>query len=193
MSKINYHNVADEDLVEYYRNSHDTVYVGELYTRYTHLVYGVCMKYLQNDNDAKDATMQIFEKLLKELKKHHITAFKPWLYMVVKNYCMMEFRKAASQKTNTQKIVKEQQQNVETDVDAHLDEKAERELMLNGLEKGLSALKPEQQQCVKLFYLEELSYKDIAEKTGFSLNDVKSHIQNGKRNLKLFLTENKNG
>lgn len=193
MSKINYHSVSDEDLVEYYRNSHDTVYVGELYTRYTHLVYGVCMKYLQNDNDAKDATMQIFEKLLKELKKHHITAFKPWLYMVVKNYCMMEFRKAASQKTNTQKIVKEQQQNVETDVDAHLDEKAEKELMLNGLEKGLSALKPEQQQCVKLFYLEELSYKDIAEKTGFSLNDVKSHIQNGKRNLKLFLTANKNG
>jgi RNA polymerase sigma factor (sigma-70 family) len=193
LSKNNYHSVADEDLVEYYRNSHDTVYVGELYTRYTHLVYGVCMKYLQNDNDAKDATMQIFEKLLKELKKHHITAFKPWLYMVVKNYCMMEFRKAASQKTNTQKIVKEQQQNVETDVDAHLDEKAEKELMLNGLEKGLSALKPEQQQCVKLFYLEELSYKDIAEKTGFSLNDVKSHIQNGKRNLKLFLTENKNG
>jgi RNA polymerase sigma-70 factor (ECF subfamily) len=167
--------------------------VGELYTRYTHLVYGVCMKYLQNDNDAKDATMQIFEKLLKELKKHHITAFKPWLYMVVKNYCMMEFRKASSQKVNTQKIVKEQQQNVETDVDAHLDEKAEKELMLNGLEKGLSALKPEQQQCVKLFYLEELSYKDIADKTGFSLNDVKSHIQNGKRNLKLFLTENKNG
>ncbi len=193
MSKNNYHNVSDEDLVEYYRNSHDTVYVGELYTRYTHLVYGVCMKYLQNDSDAKDATMLIFEKLLKELKKHHITAFKPWLYMVVKNYCMMEFRKAASQKTNTQKIVKEQQQNVETDVDAHLDEKAEKELMLNGLEKGLSALKPEQQQCVKLFYLEELSYKDIAEKTGFSLNDVKSHIQNGKRNLKLFLTANKNG
>lgn len=193
MSKNNYNSVSDEDLVEYYRNSHDTVYVGELYTRYTHLVYGVCMKYLQNDNDAKDATMQIFEKLLKELKKHHITAFKPWLYMVVKNYCMMEFRKAASQKTNTQKIVKEQQQNVETDVDAHLDEKAEKELMLNGLEKGLSALKPEQQQCVKLFYLEELSYKDIAEKTGFSLNDVKSHIQNGKRNLKLFLTANKNG
>ena len=193
MSKNNYNSVSDEDLVEYYRNSHDTVYVGELYTRYTHLVYGVCMKYLQNDNDAKDATMQIFEKLLKELKKHHITAFKSWLYMVVKNYCMMEFRKAASQKTNTQKIVKEQQQNVETDVDAHLDEKAEKELMLNGLEKGLSALKPEQQQCVKLFYLEELSYKDIAEKTGFSLNDVKSHIQNGKRNLKLFLTENKNG
>ena len=193
MSKNNYNSVSDEDLVEYYRNSHDTVYVGELYTRYTHLVYGVCMKYLQNDNDAKDATMQIFEKLLKELKKHHITAFKPWLYMVVKNYCMMEFRKAASQKMNTQKIVKEQQQNVETDVDAHLDEKAEKELMLNGLEKGLSALKPEQQQCVKLFYVEELSYKDIAEKTGFSLNDVKSHIQNGKRNLKLFLTENKNG
>ena len=85
MSKNNYNSVSDEDLVEYYRNSHDTVYVGELYTRYTHLVYGVCMKYLQNDNDAKDATMQIFEKLLKELKKHHITAFKQRLYMVVKN------------------------------------------------------------------------------------------------------------
>ena len=193
MSKINYHTISDEDLVEYYRNSHDTVYVGELYTRYTHLVYGVCMKYLQNDNDAKDATMQIFEKLLKELKKHHVTAFKPWLYMVVKNYCMMEFRKASSQKINTQKILKAQQQDVESDAASHLEDKAEKEIMLNGLEKGLTALKPEQQQCVKMFYLEELSYKDIAEKTGFSLNDVKSHIQNGKRNLKLFLTENKNG
>ena len=86
-------NLTDEELVHRYRNSHETTYIGELYQRYTHLVFGVCMKYLHNDAEAEDATMQIFEKLIQDLKKHHITSFKPWLHMVVKNHCMMHFRK----------------------------------------------------------------------------------------------------
>ena len=74
----NYSILTDEELVERYRNSHETVYIGELYQRYTHLVFGVCMKYFKDEATAEDASMQIFEKLITELKKHHITAFKPW-------------------------------------------------------------------------------------------------------------------
>lgn len=91
---------TDEDLVQMYRNSHNTAYIGELYVRYTHLVMGVCMKYLKDEAAAEDATMQIFEKLIQELKKHHVQAFKPWLHTVVKNHCMMHFRQETRQQKN---------------------------------------------------------------------------------------------
>jgi RNA polymerase sigma-70 factor (ECF subfamily) len=100
VSKSKYDKATDEELVEMFKNSHDNLYMGELYIRYTDLVFGVCLKYLQNKDDAQDATMQIFEKLIADLKKHKIATFKPWLYMVVKNYCMMEFRKATSRNKN---------------------------------------------------------------------------------------------
>jgi RNA polymerase sigma factor (sigma-70 family) len=185
--------LSDEELVHRYRNSHDPAYVGELYVRYTHLVYGVCLKYFQNDADAQDAVMQIFEKLIKELKKHHVDTFKPWLHTVVKNHCMMQFRKDAAEnkrETELKKTVKEAVENIDTD---HLDKEDEKELMQIYLSSGMDTLKEEQRKCIELFYLREKSYQQIVEETGYSMNDVKSYIQNGKRNLKNFITEKSNG
>lgn len=185
--------IADEELVDCYRNSHDAVYIGELYLRYTHLVYGVCLKYLKNEDDAKDATMQIFEQLIRELKRHRVTTFKPWLYTVVKNFCMMEFRKADSTKQRTQKMAKEMPKSVEITDSAHLAEsEEERESLIQGLKNGLNFLKEEQRKCLQLFYLENLSYKAIEEKTGYKLSEIKSYIQNGKRNLKQMMTSGGN-
>jgi len=185
--------LSDEELVHRYRNSHDPAYVGELYVRYTHLVYGVCLKYFQNDADAQDAVMQIFEKLIKELKKHHVETFKPWLHTVVKNHCMMQFRKDAvenKRETELKKTVKEAVENTDTD---HLDKEDEKELMQIYLSSGMDTLKEEQRKCIELFYLREKSYQQIVEETGYSMNEVKSYIQNGKRNLKNFITEKSNG
>ena len=53
----------------------------------------------------------------------------------------------------------------------------------------MELLNPEQKQTVELFYLQEKSYKEIVDQTGFSMNDVKSYIQNGKRNLKIMLSK----
>ena len=185
--------LSDEELVHRYRNSHDPSYVGELYVRYTHLVYGVCLKYFQNDADAQDAVMQIFEKLIKELKKHHVDTFKPWLHTVVKNHCMMQFRKDAvenKRETELKKTVKEAVENIDTD---HVDKEDEKELMQIYLSSGMDTLKEEQRKCIELFYLREKSYQQIVEETGYSMNEVKSYIQNGKRNLKNFITEKSNG
>ena len=185
--------LSDEELVHRYRNSHDPSYVGELYVRYTHLVYGVCLKYFQNDADAQDAVMQIFEKLIKELKKHHVDTFKPWLHTVVKNHCMMQFRKDAvenKRETELKKTVKEAVENTDTD---HLDKEDEKELMQIYLSSGMDTLKEEQRKCIELFYLQEKSYQQIVEETGYSMNEVKSYIQNGKRNLKNFITKKSNG
>ena len=184
----NYSTLTDEELVERYRNSHETVYIGELYQRYTHLVFGVCMKYFKSEMMAEDASMQIFEKLISELKKHHITAFKPWLHTVVKNHCMMLFRKESAEEKRKNLLKLDTGNVVENPEENHLLEAAEKEFILQHLKESIDELKEEQRICIELFYLKESSYSEISLITGFNLNEVKSYIQNGKRNFKNFIT-----
>jgi RNA polymerase sigma factor (sigma-70 family) len=176
--------LLDEDLIARYKQSEDTVYIGELYKKYTHVVLGVCMKYLRDREEAKDAVMQIFEKLISDLKKHEVANFRGWLHMVAKNHCLMKLRN----KTQMLDIddVRERSENVvEFNYDSHpVDES---EMQLGNLEEAISCLDEDQRRCVELFYLKEQSYKDVADATGFTLNQVKSYIQNGKRNLKNYL------
>lgn len=183
--------LTDEELVHRYRNSHETSYIGELYQRYTHLVFGVCIKYLKKHAEAEDATMQIFEKLITDLKKHHITVFKPWLHVVVKNHCMMEFRKSATQNKNHTALKYELGNVMENLEESHLQEAREREdkeYILEHLKDGMEELREDQQTCIELFYMKDCSYVEIAKITGFNTNEVKSYIQNGKRNLKNYIT-----
>ena len=63
----------------------------------------------------------------------------------------------------------------------------ELEQRLTLMEKGIESLNGEQRTCVELFYLKEMSYQQVAEQTGFSMLQVKSFIQNGKRNLRIFM------
>ena len=184
----NYTTLTDEELVERYRNSHETVYIGELYQRYTHLVFGVCMKYFKDEATAEDASMQIFEKLISELKKHHITAFKPWLHTVVKNHCMMLFRKESTEEKRKTMLKHDTGNVVENPEENHLQEAAEKEFILQHLRESIDELKEEQRICIELFYLKESSYAEISLITGYNQNEVKSYIQNGKRNLKNFIT-----
>jgi len=183
-----YKDLSDEDLVHRYRNSYDMAYIGELYQRYTHLVYGVCLKYLKDEAAAEDAVMQIFEKLITDLKKHHITTLKPWLHTVVKNHCMMQFRKEATEGKRKAELKAELGDVVENPEDNHLNDAADKEFVLQHMKDGLHELKEEQRICIELFYLKDSSYAEISVITGYSTNDVKSYIQNGKRNLKNFIT-----
>jgi len=160
--------------------------VGELFKRYTDFVFLVSMKYLKNEERSKDAVMQIFEKLFTDLLKHKIENFKPWLHMVVRNHCLGLLRKDQSRQKNENSI-KVEFDFMESDEDEHLIIEKEHENSINNLEKALKQLKSEQKECVELFYLQEKSYIEITELTGYPVKKVKSYIQNGKRNLKLIM------
>ena len=178
--------LSDTELIARYRNNGDMQVLGVLYKRYTHLVYGVCLKYLKDEDDSKDAVMQIFEKLIRDLRKHQVENFKSWLHTVAKNYCLMQLRSRKGKHFESWPEEEERQELVESQEKLHPgNEGLEERLSL--MEKGMLALNPEQQTCVKLFYLDELSYQEVAEKTGYSLLQVKSYIQNGKRNLRIFI------
>lgn len=185
--KIELAKLPDNELIDRFRYSHDNQYVGELYTRYAHLVLGLCIKYFKDVDVAKDATMSIFELLLHELKRHHIDHFKSWLYTVSKNYCLQELRKKKSRNKKEDLFKDFLEDTMESELDTH--PKEHKELLLLRMEKLLPTLKNNQRLCLKMFYLEGKSYVDISYELNFSLKEVKSHIQNGKRNLKIKMQE----
>jgi len=179
--------VTDQELIKKYLASDDNYYIGELFQRYTHLVFGACMKYLKNKDESEDAVMDIFEKLMSELKTHEVRNFKGWIYTVSRNHCLMKIRSEKKmQMTNDSE--KLDGLVVEMPEPMHLSNKVKKEMELTNLEQAMTQLSEEQRTCVELFYLQEKCYNEVATITKYSLNEVKSYIQNGKRNLKNYLT-----
>jgi RNA polymerase sigma factor (sigma-70 family) len=180
-----YKNLTDEELIVQYQKTEALEIVGELYNRYTALTFGVCLKYLKDREESKDAVMQIFEKLIEILKTHQIAQFKGWLYVTARNHCLMQLR---SQKGK--KFEEISPFLMESGDEMHLQDGPEIEANLSKLESCINRLAEEQKQCVRLFYIDQKCYKEISEITGFDLNHVKSYIQNGKRNLKICMEGN---
>ena len=187
-----YESLSDKELIDLYRKQSEKQIVGVLFKRYTHLVFGSCMKYLKNADESEDAVMDIFEKLLDDLKVHQIDNFKSWLYSVARNHCLMKLRK---EKTSEGRIVElkiNDAEAVESNDILHLNEEepiaiGSKEQSLQGLENAIADLNDEQRRCIELFYLEQKCYNEVAEITAYSLNEVKSYIQNGKRNIKMLM------
>jgi len=181
---------ADEELLAEFRAGGDLEVLGELYSRYLHLVFGVCLKYLKEREEAKDAVMQIFEKLIIEIPRHNIENFRSWLHVVTKNYCLMQLRSGRSEKEKFVELSKDPEYFMETVKDLHpLDEDEDLRTVDNTLEDCIERLKKEQKRCIRLFYFENRCYNEIAVNLGIDEKKVKSHLQNGKRNLKICLEE----
>jgi RNA polymerase sigma factor (sigma-70 family) len=183
-----YQHLTDQQLLEHFYADHNNEWLGILLQRYTLLLLGLCMKYLKNEEQAKDSVQQIFLKVITELQKYKVEYFKSWIYMVAKNHCLMILRgrqgKIPAELTDRLKIAAEEEQ----DKQALL----QNDHTMNLMGAALKELNPEQQQCVTLFYLDKKSYQEISEATGYSLMQVKSYIQNGKRNLRILIDKKLN-
>jgi len=171
---------SDEQLIASFRKTGSLELVGVLFSRYTSMIYGLCLKYLKDRDEAKDTTMALFEKLGDKLRNHEVSNFRSWLYVTARNECLMQIRSKKG------KFMKEfDQEIVESALLLHPEADVELETDLNRLSKCIETLGGEQKTCISLFYLEEKCYQEIADETGYELNKVKSYIQNGKRNLRL--------
>lgn len=180
---------TDEDLLLLFQQSGSLDVLGELYSRHMHLVYGVAVKYLGDRDDARDATMQIFEKLVSDLPGQEIRQFKSWLYVLTKNHCLMEIR---SKKSSDRRLegFKTEQEFMESEQVLHPIDREDKSIE-QALKECIDKLKAEQRQCIELFYYKKMCYREISGSLGMAEKKVKSLLQNGKRNLKICL-ESKN-
>jgi RNA polymerase sigma factor (sigma-70 family) len=183
-----YSHITDAELLTNYYESEDSKWLGILLERYTLLLLGVCMKYLKNEEEAKDSVQQIFLKAITELKKYKVEYFKSWVYMVAKNHCLMKLRDRQG------KFPAELNEKISATAVTEPDTNAlwQNDKTLDIMNASLKELNPEQRQCVTLFYLQKKSYQQISEETGYNLLQVKSYIQNGKRNLKILVEKKLN-
>ena len=181
---MNLSKATDEQLVRQYQKNKNSRALGLLFKRYAHLVLGLCLNYLKHKEDAQDAVMDIFEKIAAKLKDSKVQNFKKWLYSVSKNHCLNQIRdrlKVIYREIQEKELMDFMENDPETGL--IIDQNME---VINN---GVNQLKPDQRNCITLFYYKNLSYKQIAEEVGFSESKVKSHIQNGKRNLKIYLSK----
>ena len=178
---------SDEELLSDYLKNKDKEIPGELYKRYMHLVYGICLKYFREREKSKDEVTRIFEKVLVEIDKHEIRNFKSWLYVVSKNHCLMELRKTKTVKTMLIPDENELSVFMENEPEMHPVDREPEEINEEALNDCIERLKEEQKKCIRLFYFENKSYREICSVLNLEEKKVKSFIQNGKRNLKICL------
>lgn len=182
--------LSDEELLARYLAGGDLEVLGTLYSRYMSMVYGVCLKYLRNRNDARDAVISIFEKISGEQGKHKPDNFRAWLYVVTKNFCLMELRSAASAKAKQEEWSAEQKFFMEPESILHPIDRDERETD-RALQECIEKLAQLQRVAIELFYFGNRCYREIAVELKTDEKRVKSLLQNGKRSLKICL-EDKN-
>jgi len=186
MKELN--SMTDEQLVARYMETNSSEIIGILYERYTHLLFTVSYKYLGNEADAEDVVMLVFEKLFSLLKKSEINNFKSWIYTITRNECLMQLRhRKTDERAKEESLKKLDTEIMESREPDHLIGGRDGEYRIRYLEMAINQLSAEQKQCVQLFYLSEKSYREVEQLTGYTYNEVKSHIQNGKRNLKLMM------
>lgn len=178
--------LSDEQLVSAYLKSGDKELIADLFERYTHLVYGICLNYLKDSDQSKDAVMEIFEGLFQKLIAHKVMNFRNWLYSVTRNHCLMILRKAGSYDRAKSQF---NHSGDEFEFPEFLCEDDDLMFSKDAIISAMDNLNSEQSVCIRMMYIEDKSYRDISENTGYTINEVKSHIQNGKRNLKNLLTK----
>ena len=171
----------EKQLLQYYKETGSLDALGKLYAPYMSLLYGVCYKYLQDAEQSQDAVMQIFDELINKLRVYEVDNFKSWVYVYARNFCLMQLRKNKQiTKVDIEENLYESEKMLNSD-----DEKKWGEQDFEKLESCIAGLNQEQELCIRMFYLEQKCYKDIADQTGYDIAKVKSYIQNGRRNLKI--------
>jgi RNA polymerase sigma factor (sigma-70 family) len=177
--------IRELELLAEYRSTGDLELLGKLYEQYMPLVFGLCLKYFRDEEQSKDAVMQIFEELVKKLRVHEVANFKAWLYTLSRNHCLMVLRSSSKHE-----MLSIDENFMENEAFVHLNLEDDTEEKLSIMAKCIEDLPSEQKVSINLFYIEQKCYKEVADQTGFELNKVKSYIQNGKRNLKICIEKN---
>ncbi len=179
--------LKDEELINKYRFSHDTSYLGELYIRYLPYVFGVALNQLKNQREAEELTLTVFNKISSDLKRFEVKSFSEWLYSLVKSLCNIEVRKKSAAVGESKDILIEELTDNKNDLFISTTDLKDTKLDSNNLRLAINTLNESQKICIDLFYMQNKSYQEVADFTGFTINQVKTNIQNGKRLLKTYL------
>lgn len=170
--------------VEKYLQSRDPQYWGTLYEKYRQPTFLLCMRIVRNVEEAKDLAAETFIKAFEHLERFKPGhPFLPWLSRIATNLCVDHLRRR-----NRFRFQAVAENHVVANSDGESSAEDQEELKTRIL-KAIKMLKRAQRRCFCLFYIHRLSYQEISELTGYSLQQVRSHIQNGRRKFKICMEQ----
>ncbi|MEM6726798.1 MAG: sigma-70 family RNA polymerase sigma factor [Bacteroidota bacterium] len=176
---------TDEQLISEYQTHHNPACIAELYQRYQLLILGISYQVLENPAESEDLLNEVFIKLIHH--KSSIQHFRNWVYTTTKNLAIDKKRRRNRYRETIKQASQAKEPSYTSLAPLSNPEGVGGDSRLKKIKQALHTLPLAQRQCLELFYLQEKTYKEIHSLTGMSLKKIKSHIQNGKRRLKLSL------
>ncbi len=167
---------TDEEVIITYKTTGKKSVLAPLFKKYNEKLFGLAYYYLHERESAMDTVMDTFEVVLKTIDNKDITYYKGWLMSICRNLCLKKIRD--EKKFDELKEISDN--SMESDVDrVYKDETIEKIL------EYVPQLKEGQRICIHEFYLLGKSYDEISASQGMTFKEVKSNVQNGKRNLRI--------
>ena len=175
--KKGWYALSDEELVELYKQQLDQEFLSTVFTRHISTLFGICMKYLKNEADAKDMVQQLYEQVCKYLPNSTIKKFDAWLYTVAKNACINFLDKRKDCFIDIESVTEIEDENRGDFLEA--------ERTYDKVNFCIEKLIGGQKTVIELFYFKKYCYREIAEKLAIDWGSVRAMIQNARRNLKI--------
>lgn len=168
--------LSDEEVILKYKSTGSKRILAPLFKKYNEKLFGLAFYYLHERESAMDTVMETFEVILKTIDKKEITYFKGWAMSICRNICLKKIRDV--------KKFDELKETSDSSVE-YGDDLVYKDETIEKLLEFIPELKENQRVCIHEFYLLGKSYEDISASYGMSFKEVKSYIQNGKRNLRV--------
>jgi RNA polymerase sigma-70 factor (ECF subfamily) len=167
--------LSDEDIVRRFQETGDKECFAELFVRHRKRVFVACRSFFSDGAAAEDATQETFLRVYRSLHNYKGGDFLAWLTRIARNVCVDEWRRRREKETTDFDIY-------EFPAPLSIDSSQETHLIAEKVWREMRCLAPAQQRCLEL-KIEGYSYEETATRTGFTIDAVKSHLQNGRRML----------
>ena len=169
--------LSDSQLIALYLQEQDTRYFSQLYRRYASKVFAKCISMLADHGMARDATQDVFIKILLNLSKFtEQSSFSTWVYSITYNYCIDLIRK----KKKNILIFTEDMGRMGTEADANIPDSVILEMETNRLEKVMDKLPVGDKAILDMKYTDDMSIKEIGEVLNKTESAIKMQIMRAK-------------
>ena len=174
MSAIDLGAFSSEELAARFAETQENAYFAEIERRHKRKVWAMAYSVLGDVGKAEDVSQETFLLLSMAGDRFKDGSVEGWLCLVARRLALNLHKRHLRGEMVEERLVMETPPG-----------SLEADLPDPRILETLGTLPPAQRVCLNLLYGEGLSYKEIVGKTGFSLKEVKTHLQNGRRNFKL--------
>ena len=188
-----YASKSDEFLIQQFRSGNNTAF-DILLKRYQSKVFSYIMQLVKDHDLANDIFQEVFIKVVINLKKesyHHEGKLLSWILRISHNQVIDHFRKSSKMP-----FVGRSSSNPDFDIfsvlkleDSSIEDVMINDQILKDVRLLIHELPQDQKEVVKMRFFMKMSFKEIAEKTGVSINTSLGRMRYALINLRKLIDE----